>query len=215
VPPGPGEAVVIGGGRFGALAVRRLGPAVSLVVEPEPGPELAGLAAPVLRAEGVEAAAELLAATEPPRWIVPAAPIHLLARWLERDLNHLSPRPAALARESLPAVALVVGEDGGPWHLSLADFRCPDDCPEPAEACTVTGRPRGEPLHRRLAAAAPPGWRAGVLRSHQLAPGVGGLAGAEMLALRDSLAALGGRWLIATACRCHGVAEGLELEAAA
>jgi hypothetical protein len=210
--PGPGEVVVVGGGRFGAMAAQRLGAAVALVVEPEPGPELAGLGVPVLRADGVAATAELLAGADPPSWLVPAAPIHLLARWLEHTLAGLSPRPAPLPRESLPEAALVVGEEGGPWWLSLADFRCPDDCPEPAEACTATGRPRGKPLHRRLAELRLPGWSMGVMRSLQLAPGVGGLPAGEMLALRQHMADRGGKWLAATACRCHGVAEGLELE---
>jgi hypothetical protein len=51
----------------------------------------------------------------------------------------------------------------------------------------------------------------GILRSHQLAPGVGGLASREMLELRGRMAAMGGSWLVATACRCHGVAQALEL----
>jgi hypothetical protein len=49
--------------------------------------------------------------------------------------------------------------------------------------------------------------RLGILRSHQLAPGVGGLAAKEMLELRQSVAQTGGAWLMGTACRCHGVVQ--------
>ena len=58
-----------------------------------------------------------------------------------------------------------------------------------------------------------PGRTTAVLRSHQLAPGVGGYRAAELLGLRDRLAAQGGDWLLATACRCHGVAGSLGLQA--
>ena len=46
--------------------------------------------------------------------------------------------------------------------------------------------------------------RVGVLRSIQLAPGVGGLPVHEMLQLKQEVGRLGGEWLLATACRCHG-----------
>jgi hypothetical protein len=95
--------------------------------------------------------------------------------------------------------------------LSLADFLCPDNCPEPAENCTVTGRPRGKPLFARLAGIELPGWSVGVIRSHQLTPGVGGCRVADLLALRERIVKSGGRWLVATACRCHGALGALEL----
>lgn len=114
-------------------------------------------------------------------------------------------------QEPLPQVAMAMRGEEGQCFLSLADFRCPDDCPEPPKLCTVTGKPRGAPLFQRLAEMSPPGWRVAVLRSHQLAPGVGGCLASEMLELKQLVQAQGGKWLVATACRCHGVVSGLEL----
>ena len=83
------------------------------------------------------------------------------------------------------------------------------DCPEPAEICTFTGRPRGGTLFRDLAARTWPGFVMLVLRSRQLAPGLGGYRGRELLGLEDLARESAGPLLVATACRCHGVLHGL------
>lgn len=209
-----GSVVVIGGGRFGRLAVERLGRRVALVVEPEPDPELLALGATVVREDGIAYLVRLLEApvAEHPAWVVPMLPRHLVGEWLFRSLLQLSPRFLSPPRECLPPVASLMEGEAGQFYLSLADFLCPDDCPEPAEVCTVTGKPRGEPMFSRLGGMNCPGWRVAVLRSRQLAPGVGGLRCGELLELRERLVRRGGRWVVATACRCHGVAQGLVLE---
>lgn len=213
------NALVLGGGRFGLLALKRLGGRTPAIVEPAPGPELLALAGElgveVRREDGVKAAREALAAPRPPTWIVPCLPLHLLMEWLRLELAHLRPRLLDLSREDLAWLGdlpLAVPGPDKAWCLSLTDSICPPDCPEPAGRCLKTGRERGRDLHARLADPAPPGFARAVLRSHQLAPGLGGLKSAEMLALRDELAARGGRWLVATACRCHGILHALELD---
>lgn len=208
--------VVIGGGRFGRLAVQRLGRRVAVVVEPEPAPELLSLGATVVREDGIAYLDRLLEApaAERPSWVVPMLPRHLAGEWLFRSLCSLSPHFLAPPRRCLPQVATFMEGEAGQFYLSLADFTCPDDCPEPARVCTVTGKPRGEPMFSRLEGMDCPGWGVAVLRSRQLAPGVGGLRCGELLELRQRLAARGGRWVVATACRCHGVAQGLVLEEA-
>ena len=127
------------------------------------------------------------------------------------DLILVTGRPREVPSRILPPVATHMRGKQGEHYLSLADFLCPDDCPEPARECTVTGRPRGEPMYRRLGRIQSPGWRVGVLRSYQLAPGVGGRKSREMLELKGRLESRGGRWLLGAACRCHGVVHGLEL----
>ena len=53
-----------------------------------------------------------------------------------------------------------------------------------------------------------------VIRSYQLLPGVGGVYPGDMWDLLDCLPAFSGRpLLLATACRCHGVVDGLQFEA--
>ncbi len=204
-----GDVLLVGGGRFGKLAWQRLGPRVCCLVEPNPGPGLLETNPPLLREEGVSVVERLLASGQAPPWIVPCLPRHLLWEWLLRTLA--GSRPREVPGELLPPVATHQRGERGEHYLSLADFLCPDHCPEPARNCTVTGRPRGEPMYRRLGRMRAPDWRVGVLRSHQLAPGVGGLSSREMLALQAGMAGEGGRWVVGAACRCHGVVHGLEL----
>lgn len=209
--PGPPDVLILGGGRFGRLAGRRLAGRVLALAELNPKPGLEELGAPVWTLAAVPAALRALASQQPPAWIVPCIPQHFLAHWLLASLGPSDPRllPVPQALESdLPVLGR--GPEGQ-LYLSITDTLCPDDCPEPAQTCPKTGQPRGEPLFARLAALSLPGWGVAVLRSHQLAPGVGGLAVSEMLALRRRLAGQGGDWLVGTACRCHGVLHGLAL----
>lgn len=209
------DILVVGGGRFGRLALERLPGRVATLVEPNPGEGLSALATEqgveLIRALGVDFLAPALAGEQPPRWVVPALPRHLLHDWLLRELNDPQARAAEVPAAALPAVASLFKGDEGQYFLSLADFLCPDDCPEPPQLCTVTGKPRGEPLYQRLAAMSLPGWRVAALRSRQLAPGVGGCLASEMLKIKERIKAQAGDWLVATACRCHGVVSALRL----
>jgi hypothetical protein len=159
----------------------------------------------------VAAALAALAGAQPPAWIVPCIPTHFLLHWLLASLPEqqplILPVPAWLESD-LPVLGR--GQEGQIF-LSLTDTLCPDDCPEPAQICPKTGEQRGLPLFARLQGLSCLGWQNAVLRSRQLAPGVGGLAVSEMLELRQRLAGQGGDWLVATACRCHGVLHGLRL----
>ncbi|MBI4800087.1 MAG: hypothetical protein HY794_15430 [Desulfarculus sp.] len=215
-PPGAGPApggdvLILGGGRFGRLAAQRLGGRVLALAEVAPAPDLAGLGVPVWPLEAVAAAQQALASPRSPAWLVPCVPVHFLVHWLLASLAGQGARPLPVPPEVEPGLPMLGRGQEGQLFLSLTDTLCPDDCPEPASVCPKTGQPRGLPLYRRLMDLSLPGWGVAVLRSHQLAPGVGGLAASEMLALRQRLAGQGGRWLVATACRCHGVLSGLEL----
>ncbi|MCB2192095.1 MAG: hypothetical protein KQI62_11050 [Deltaproteobacteria bacterium] len=210
-----GDILVIGGGRFGKLALERLPGRVATVVEPQPDKGLEALArgqgVELIQAQGLDFLAPVLSGEQLPSWVVPALPRHLLHDWL---LNELAPQGACsveVPETILPPIASVFKGDEGQVFLSLADFLCPDDCPEPTKLCTVTGKPRGEPLYERLMAMDPPGWQVAVLRSHQLAPGVGGCLPSEMLQIKEQIKNQGGAWLVATSCRCHGVVSGLSL----
>lgn len=211
--PSRGRVLVVGGGRFGQKAVTSLGSRVLAVVEPQPSPELLALGAPVWPLEGVVGLRQALAAPRPPVWVAPCLPRHLLADWLRAELSHLAPRTLPLDAAGLADLPQVIAGEQGQLYLSLTDTRCPDNCPEPARICLKTGLPRGVPLHQRLAGLARPGFANAVLVSRQMAPGLGAVAVAEMLFWRDQMARRGGQWLVATACRCHGVLEALTLTA--
>ena len=100
----------------------------------------------------------------------------------------------------------------GSLLVSYADFRCPDDCPEPANRCTVTGKARGTPLYRLLAETEPRGFHMHVIRSRQLAPGVGGYRVRDLKELLEKVSeGRKGKWLVGTACKCHGILTAFEL----
>ncbi|MEM5787960.1 MAG: hypothetical protein AAGU11_11635, partial [Syntrophobacteraceae bacterium] len=52
-----------------------------------------------------------------------------------------------------------------------------------------------------------------VLRSWQLAPGVGGFPVVRMNEMLATVASTPGKYLIGTSCRCHGVIDALEWDA--
>ena len=211
--------LILGAGRFGRLALERLGAqdedAAFLVVDQNaqalPGARGPG-ASPV---QGVEAEAgaflvESLKNGTAWDWLIPAIPEHVAFSWLRQGPLagtgwEALEVPAALA--TLTPVA-VRGREGE-LYLSRACHLCPDDCSEP-RACPVTGEPRETPLYEELAALEVPGFKTAVIPSRQLAPGVGGFPPGWLLALAQDLASLRGKVLVATACRCHGVVHALE-----
>lgn len=207
------QVLVLGGGRFGRLAVKRLGSRVALVVEPHPTPELRSLGVEILASDGVAAAKNILDSPRSPAWLVPALPLHFLRRWLFLCLSDHNPQLHEIPRQALPQVAMLHAGHDKEWYLSMADFVCPDDCPEPAGLCTHTGQPRKGQMFEMLAKVRLPDFETRVLRSHQLAPGVGALARQELLDLREEIRGRGpgSSWVIGTACRCHGVVQAMHL----
>jgi len=210
------RVLVLGGGRFGRLAVERLGKRVTQVVEPNPTAELYALGVDILTQDGIAAAASILNSTDAPPWLVPALPLHFLVEWLCLSLANLGPELVDIPRQALPQAAMLHQGDRKQWYLSLADFTCPDDCPEPAKLCTETKQPRGEAMFQRLAKIEMPGFETVIMRSQQLAPGVGALARDELLLLRKKIIQRGpgAGWVLGTACRCHGVVQAVKWKGA-
>ena len=84
--------------------------------------------------------------------------------------------------------------------------------PKPETHCTVTGHRRGVPLYERLARLELHGYRTHIIRSRQLAPGVGGYPLADLITLLARLRSEPGSWwLVGTACRCHGTVTALSV----
>ncbi|MBW1917887.1 MAG: hypothetical protein JRI57_07685 [Deltaproteobacteria bacterium] len=211
--------LILGAGHFGYLALSRL-------AQQEPGsyftvvdqnPEslmdcrLPGLSNLRLEHdEGVDFLISHLRDDSTYDWIIPAIPCHVAFEWVWRQ------RPPASGWQLIPvppeveklAVWVFRGQQGEVL-LSLADFICPDDCPEPDDQCRVTGLPRVGTLYEALEDLVLPGFESLVVHSEQLAPGVGGYPPADLWQLWDQVQAASGKLLIATACRCHGVVHGL------
>jgi hypothetical protein len=150
----------------------------------------------------------LLSVDKGPDWIVPALPVHLAA---ELSLRRLGTR---LRRHHMPeAIDLHVpnamrGPDGN-VYTSHAAFRCPENCSEPIETCSVTKEPRKRNMYDILGDLRLPGFETLALRSHQLGPGIGGYRPARLFALIERIEQLRGGILLSTACRCHGVITSL------
>ena len=210
---------ILGAGRFGRLAVERLlarrEPPHLVVVDQNPDKLLLLADRPVERVN--EDVLGFLRANleEGPDWIVPAVPIHVAFAWLSAEL-------AGIGRlETLPAPHAVDAQIPNPWrdgkgglYTSVATFRCPDNCSEPRDRCTVTGLRRSDDLFTLLARIRVPGYVPLVVRSHQLAAGVGGYRPSALRRLVRGVEAARGSVLVATACRCHGVIHALRFHGA-
>ena len=144
--------------------------------------------------------------------VVPAVPVHLAFLWLKAFFQgkyaiHQINNPRVI-RETLPHP--MDGSEGSVL-TSYADFICPDDCPEP-EYCTVTGEKRETPLYQLMGDFKIPGFGVHVLRSHQLAPGVGGYRVALMSEMAQRITGSGiKKWILGTSCRCHGIVTSFEI----
>lgn len=206
---------VVGFGRFGKLALQRLrkikADSTFLVVDTVSTEREAALDnVQFINQDGVSFLKRQLEEGRSPNWIVPAVPIHLAAEWCLRSLGQSRVQRIAAPDGIEAYVPSLMQGDSGDAYVSLATFQCPDDCPEPADYCTATREKRERNLFDVLREMQIPGYKVLVLRSHQLAPGVGGYKGKDLLQLRSFLTDSQGRFLLATACRCHGVITAIE-----
>lgn len=209
---------IIGGGRFGRMAVDRIlarkRRAAITVVDPRRGAcRRDGIT--TIRQNGIEWLRSRLVPEAPVDVVVPAAPVHVAADWIASTLAHrFVIEPVIVPDARLRRLPHAVRGPHGRVYVSHADFLCPDNCPEPEAICTHTGKPRPEDLFRLLAGLTLDDLVPVVVRSHQLLPGVGGIDPADLWQARRTASECAGRPLmIATACRCHGVLDVIRLTA--
>jgi NAD(P)-dependent dehydrogenase (short-subunit alcohol dehydrogenase family) len=208
---------IIGGGRFGLRAAEILGHhgAAEIVVIDHDRERCRELADRGLRTEctdGIRFLTDHLTRPDKHLWVVAAAPVHVACLWLRARLSETArleavPVPAEVARR-LPNAA--AGGEGDVF-ASNADFICPPDCAEVGRICTATGRVRPRSMHafiRRLTAA---NVKILVIRSFQLAAGVGGLRPADFFSVLADARSSKGSILLATACKCHAVISAFKM----
>ena len=205
---------IIGAGRFGMIALERLSRIKSdahfVVVDPDERRffPVENPRCVFENMDGVRFLIRRLAPKDPPDWIIPALPVHLAAEWCLRKLEARGRRiPVPVGLDDM--LPNPVRGAGGDVYVTHADFLCPDDCPEPAQTCTVTGEPRKPDMFGLLAEIHLEDFASIVIRSCQLGPGVGGYRPDQLFKLLSRLEEGQGRFLISTACRCHGVITGL------
>jgi hypothetical protein len=210
---------ILGAGRFGRLAVERLlarrEPPHLVVVDQNPDKLLLLGDRPVERVN--QDVLGFLSANleEGPDWIVPAVPIHVAFVWLSAELAGVGQVEILPVPITVDAQVPNAWRDGkGGVYTSVATFRCPDNCREPRDRCTATGLRRADNLFAMLAGIRVFGSVSLVVRSHQLAAGVGGYRPSALRHLLRGAEAARQLVLVATACRCHGVIHALRFHGA-
>lgn len=212
--------IIIGGGHFGQRAAKLLAKRVTggvwIIDENRESLDwIKGRDMIAVQMDGVEFLVNKAETLPEDTQIIPAVPIHLAYEFAKRAIEQrflIKPLPVP---QELKSNLPYVWEGGdGSFLVSYANFKCPDDCPEPLY-CTVTGEKRDKPLFALLGEMPVKGFHIHIIRSRQMAPGVGGYSLAELLRLCATLEQRPGKWLVGTACKCHGVLSGLEIRQSA
>lgn len=209
------EIWIIGAGRFGLLAVERLSAVFRgchfIIVDPDKASLLRaeGSNRTLEQAEGVSFLDQRMHSPTAPDWIIPALPIHLAAEWCLTRLKIEGLHRIVIPFEVDPLVPNPLRGPGGDIFISHADFVCPDDCEEPESICTVTQENRCLDMYTLLGGIQIFEYLPLVIRSYQLGPGIGGYRPSQLFDLVKLVGNKENKYLLSTACRCHGVMTSL------
>jgi len=156
--------------------------------------------------DGIEYLDKSLKGIDYPDWIISAIPLHVAYEWVRLKIKgsyilKIIPVPEGVIM-SLPNVFKGKRRE---IYMSIADFICPDNCPEPDDICTHTGKPRPFSLYKKLESIKYIHFHTVVIRSRQLSPGVGGYSPEALFYALDVIKVSTIPVLLSTACRCHGV----------
>ena len=207
--------LIIGCGRFGSRAAIKLfqkDPHSKIIVVDQSKKALqkvSNLPIQTVVCDGTLYLAKFLSEGRKADYIIPAVPSHLAFEFILFQL-----KPFGANRSKVPTLTglpnPMIGKTGD-LYTSLADFLCPEDCPEPAQYCTATGKRREKPLYQILKDLKGP-FEPKVIRSQQLGPGIGGFKPEVLLNLLEDIKRKknsGKSILVSTASRCHGVTSSL------
>jgi hypothetical protein len=135
-----------------------------------------------------------------PEYVFPTVPNHLVAE-LAKSKFELAPWDEEI-NSILPNLPSTVILRAGRGNLIVSynrDKDCLEKCEAP-EVCPSTRMRKPCTMDRLMKFACPEGF---ILISHQMAPGMGALKGSELLEF-FSWAEKKERFVVATACNCHG-----------
>jgi hypothetical protein len=207
--------LIIGCGHFGSRAVKTLlqkDPHSKIIVVDKSKKALqkvSRLPIETIISDGIFYLSQFLSEGRKTNYIIPAVPLHLAFEFILSQL-----KPLGAKRKRIPSILGLpnpVSGKTGDLYISLANFLCSEDCPEPAQYCTITKKRRSKPLYQILNDLEG-AFESRVIRSQQLASGVGGFQPKVLINLlkdiqkkKDS----GRTILISTASRCHGVTSAL------
>lgn len=211
----PHTYLIIGCGRFGSRAAEKLFQKDSrskiIVVDKSKKAFQKVSRLPIQTAvcDGISYLNQFLSEGQKIGYIIPAVPLHLAFEFI---LSQLKPWGAKRKRTP-PILGLpnpVIGKTGD-LYTSLANFLCSEDCPEPAQYCTITQKRRPKPLYKILNDLEG-AFKSRVIRSQQLGPGIGGFRPRTLLELLEDIKRKKNSdrlILVSTASRCHGVTSAL------
>ncbi len=216
----PKDAIfIIGAGHFGKRAAsilsQKTDSSLSILDKDEHRLfEIKGITIKKIRCDGIDFLVRNFNFLSTKNIIIPAIPVHLASEWLKQYLDDgLKVKQIEVPKGITPFLPHTWHASEGSLLVSYADFQCPDDCPEPAGYCTVTGEKRKTPLYDLLSQLKLSDFKVHIIRSRQLAPGLGGFGVDDLKRLAARVRDEGiGRWLVGTACRCHGTVTALKIE---
>ena len=171
--------------------------------------QISSLPVETLAGEAISCLEQLLSSRRKTNYVIPAVPFHLAFEYILAKL-----KPLGVKRRTVPplyGLPNVTRDRKGDLCTSIADFLCPEGCPEPSRYCTVTGKTRKKPLYKQLMELTGP-FESRVIRSHQLAAGVGGFKPEVLTDVLEDIKrgqSVHRLVLVSTACRCHGVVSAL------
>ncbi len=209
---------IIGAGRFGLKAAKALsrhypGADITVVDKSEKAcREMEKLSFKSVCQDGIEYIAKHLKGPDYPDWIIPVIPVHVAYEWIRIKLSKTY-RLETMAVPDKLAMTLpntIKGADGE-IYISNADFICPENCSEPDEICTYTGKPRPRILHKVLASIEYNNFRSVVVTSRQLTPGIGGYTPKALFDALSEVVVSTTPVLLSTACKCHGVMHAFKI----
>jgi hypothetical protein len=211
---------IIGGGKFGLQAAHKLGKAnpsdqITIVEHKKTAcRQISKLSYQAVCMDGIQYLDRHLISAHYPDWIVPAIPLHVAFEWIRAKLSACNePLRIPVPTELISELPNPIRGKAGQLYISIADFKCPDNCPEPADICTYTGKPRLMILHEFLKSIQHRDFKSIVIRSHQLAPGVGGYKPEELFNALKEIETTQAPVLLSTACSCHGVMDAFKYSA--
>jgi hypothetical protein len=207
--------LIIGCGHFGSRAAQQLlkkNPSAKIIIvdkDKKASQKVSRLPVEISFCDGIAYLKQFLSGGRKVNYIIPAVPLHLAFEFI---LSLLKPQGAK--RKRIPPIAglpnPMTGKTGD-LYTSLANFRCSENCPEPAQYCTITKKRRPKPLYQILKDIEG-SFESKVIRSHQLTLGVGGFKPEALLDLIENIKKRTKPHrsiLISTASRCHGVTSAL------
>lgn len=200
------QVMVIGSGRFGTAAAQKLASSARLTVVDLDGARLLQLAKEGIHTVCAEGISFLVKSNlQEYDCIVPAIPRHVAFEWLV--CNGGIKKANLKLPESVFLPNMFLGPPGT-YYTSLSSRLCPENCPEPEGYCFLTGEERPRPLYSLLEELPVPVF---VIRSRQLADGVGGIAPRDLYEAKKWVEEMEGGGFIATSCRCHAVLDAFEV----